>query len=287
MSNRAWMPLHIDAYITDTDHLTATEHGAYLLLIMKYWRDGGLPADEGMIRRYAKLTPDQWAESRDVIAAFFDDAWKHSRIEAELAKADEIIEKRRAAGQSKNKKGAGVANAEHVQSNCPNICSDTGAIPFTDNLSATASDEAAASCAGTDLDPKTLESKMRDAAGDRMQPHGGFVVGPVMELIRLGADVDLDVLPTIRSVSARMSRPARSWDYFVPAIQEAMDRRKAAGSWDHRAQAPPGYFPKPQSPAMQRHERIRQNLKREIDGDRNADNAGHVIDLAERDYQSH
>lgn len=284
MSNRAWMPLHIDAYITDTDHLTATEHGAYLLLIMKYWRDGGLPADEGMIRRYAKLTPDQWAESRDVIAAFFDDSWKHSRIEAELAKADEIIEKRRAAGQSKNKKGVGAANAEHVQSNCPNICSDTGAIPLTDNLSATASDEAAA-CAAPDLDPTILESKMRDAAGEKMQPHGGFVVGPVMELVRLGADIDLDVLPTIRAVSARMSRPARSWDYFVPAIQEAMDRRKAATTWDHRGQAPPGR--KPQSEAMQRHERLRQDAKRAIRGDKNADDTSPIIDLTERDYRPH
>lgn len=284
MSNRAWMPLHIDAYITDTDHLTATEHGAYLLLIMKYWRDGGLPADEGMIRRYAKLTPDQWAESRDVIAAFFDDDWRHKRIDAELSKADEIIEKRRSAAESrhgKGKKQTQDANAMHVQSNS----SDTGVPPLTDNLSATASDEAAAACAGPDLDPKTLESKMRDAAGDRMQPHGGFVVGPVMELVRLGADVDLDVIPTIRAVSARMSRPARSWDYFVPAIQEAMDRRKAATTWDHRGQAPP--VRKPPSEAMQRHERIRQSVKREINGDDNADNSSPIIDLSERDYRPH
>lgn len=75
MSNPAWMPLHIDAYIADTDHLTAAEHGAYMLLIMKYWREGGLPSDENIIRRLAKLTPDQWAESRDILAAFFEDGW--------------------------------------------------------------------------------------------------------------------------------------------------------------------------------------------------------------------
>lgn len=284
MSNRAWMPLHIDAYITDTDHLTAAEHGAYLLLIMKYWRDGGLPSDEGMIRRYAKLTPEQWAESRDVIAAFFDDGWRHSRIESELSKADEIIEKRRSAAEArhgKGKKQTKDANAMHMQSKC----SDTGVPPLTDNLSAPASDEAAAACAGPDLDPQVLESRLRDAAGDKMQPHGGFVVGPVMELIRHGVDIDLDVLPTVRSVAARLGRPARSWDYFVPAIQEAFDKRKAAGSWEHRSGAPPPV--KPASPAMQRHERIRQNLKREIYGDENADNAGPVIDLAERDYRPH
>jgi uncharacterized protein YdaU (DUF1376 family) len=129
MSNRAWMPLHIDDYITDTDHLTATEHGAYLLLIMKYWRDGGLPSDEGMIRRYAKMTLEQWTESRDVIAAFFDDGWRHGRIDAELSKADEIIEKRRSAASSRHHKPKPDANAEQVQSKC----NDTHVPPLTDN----------------------------------------------------------------------------------------------------------------------------------------------------------
>lgn len=150
---------------------------------------------------------------------------------------------------------------------------------------ATASDEAAASCARPDLDPQILESKLREAAGDKMQPHAGFVVGPVMELIRQGADLDLDVLPTVRSVAARLGRPARSWDYFVPAIQDAMDKRRAAGTWEHRGQAPPSA--KPPSAAMQRHERIRQNLKRELHGDEYADDAGPVIDLPERDYRPH
>lgn len=113
MSSPAWMPLYIDEYIRDTDHLTAVEHGAYLLLIMKYWRDGELPADEAMIRRYAKLSPEQWRESRDVLAAFFDEGWRHKRIDAELAKADEIISKRRSAGA---KGGKSSTHAEQMQS---------------------------------------------------------------------------------------------------------------------------------------------------------------------------
>jgi uncharacterized protein YdaU (DUF1376 family) len=141
MSNRAWMPLHIDDYLADTDYLSATEHGAYLLLIMKYWRDGGLPNDEGMIRRYAKLSPEQWLESRDVIAAFFDADWKHGRIDAELAKADEIIEKRRSAAFSRHGKSKPDASAEQVHI----TCSDTGVPPFTDNLSSLRSEDASAS----------------------------------------------------------------------------------------------------------------------------------------------
>lgn len=135
MSNRAWMPLHIDDYIRDTDHLSASEHGAYLLLIMKYWRDGGLPSDEGLIRRYAKLSAEQWAESRDVIAAFFEDGWRHKRIDAELAKADEIIEKRRSAAKERHERSKSNANAKQVHNTSTSICSDTGVPPVTNNLS--------------------------------------------------------------------------------------------------------------------------------------------------------
>ncbi len=134
MSNRAWMPLHIGDYLADTGHLTATEHGAYLLLIMHYWQNGCLPENERIIARIAKLTPEQWEESRDMLAMLFGPGWTHKRIDAELSKADEIIEKRRAAAESRYSKGknqASDANAMHVQSKC----SDTGVPPFTDNQS--------------------------------------------------------------------------------------------------------------------------------------------------------
>src|SRR5690606_28714882 len=81
MSNRAWMPLHIETYLADTGHLTAAEHGAYMLLIMTYWRDGGLPDDERLIARIAKMSKDDWAESKDILASYFKDGWRHSRID--------------------------------------------------------------------------------------------------------------------------------------------------------------------------------------------------------------
>lgn len=112
--SHAWMPLYIADYLADTVHLTAAEHGAYLLLIMRYWQDGGLPTDERLIARYSRLTPDQWGESRDVLAALFDDGWKHHRIDGELARAEEIVTKRKAAASSRYNKRP--ASEEHVQS---------------------------------------------------------------------------------------------------------------------------------------------------------------------------
>lgn len=114
MSSPPWMPLDIDAYLSNTLHLSAAEHGAYMLLIMRYWKDGRLPADERLIARYSQLAPEQWAESRDVLAAFFDDGWKHRRIDAELTKAAEIIGKRKAAGQQRH--GKSSAHAEQMES---------------------------------------------------------------------------------------------------------------------------------------------------------------------------
>lgn len=136
-SNRAWMPLHIENYLADTGHLTAAEHGAYMLLIMSYWRDGALPADERLIQRMSRLSKDEWAESRDIIAALFQDGWRHKRIDEELAKADDIIEKRRNAALGRHAKSKAGASAEQVQSKS----TDTGVPPRTDNPSSLRSEE--------------------------------------------------------------------------------------------------------------------------------------------------
>jgi uncharacterized protein YdaU (DUF1376 family) len=81
------MPLYIADYLKDTGHLSAAEHGAYLMLIMHYWSNGGVPTDERKLARIARMTPEEWAESRDTIAEFFGEGWKHGRIDNELAEA--------------------------------------------------------------------------------------------------------------------------------------------------------------------------------------------------------
>jgi uncharacterized protein YdaU (DUF1376 family) len=123
------MPLDIEDYLADTTHLSAAEHGAYLLLIMRYWKDGGLPQNERLVQSYSRLSAEQWAESRDIIAAFFDDGWRHKRIDAELARAANIIEKRRAAANTRHHSNKSNAHDLHVESNS----SDTGVPPSTSN----------------------------------------------------------------------------------------------------------------------------------------------------------
>lgn len=130
-SNRAWMPLHIGDYLKDTGHLNAAEHGAYMLMIMHYWQHGSLPADERLIARIAKLTPEQWTESRDILAMLFGPGWTHKRIDAELMKADDIIEKRRSAANARHSRSKTDASAVQTDSKS----TDTGTLPRTYNQS--------------------------------------------------------------------------------------------------------------------------------------------------------
>lgn len=98
--SRPWMPLYVADYLADTGHLSTVEHGAYFLLIMHYWQHQGLPDDDKKLSRIARLSLDEWAEARDTIAEFFEDGWRHKRIDAEIQKSSEIINKRKAAGKA-------------------------------------------------------------------------------------------------------------------------------------------------------------------------------------------
>lgn len=157
MSERPWMPLDVGDYLKDTRHLTTLEHGAYLLLIMRYWEDGFLPDNEALIARYAGLTPEQWAESRAVFAALFDEGWKHKRIDAELARAAEVMEKRRASGKQGGAKRQ--ANARQVLEQTPSKTQHT----YTDTNSSSLRSELPEPIGSSGEPPKTIPIDARDA----------------------------------------------------------------------------------------------------------------------------
>ena len=108
----AWMPFYPADYLADTGHLTTQEHGAYFLLILHYWCNSGLPADERKLARIARMTAPEWDTARDTIADFFDADWQHFRIDAELATARERHEARAIAGSK-----GGLARSKQCSSN--------------------------------------------------------------------------------------------------------------------------------------------------------------------------
>ena len=95
---RPWMPLYVADYLGDTGHLSTIEHGAYLLLIMHYWQNGGLPKEDAKLARITRTTTREWAGMRDTLAEFFAEGWSHARIDRELSSADAAYQRRAKAG---------------------------------------------------------------------------------------------------------------------------------------------------------------------------------------------
>jgi uncharacterized protein YdaU (DUF1376 family) len=61
MSRFPSMPLFIDAYLADTTHFSAEEHGAYLLLLMAMWRrNGRVPNDNRDLARMCCVSVKRW-----------------------------------------------------------------------------------------------------------------------------------------------------------------------------------------------------------------------------------
>jgi len=92
---KSWMPLYWGDYFRGTQLFqSATEHGAYLLLIAYCWHHGALPPHDNDRRRIAKCTRRQWQLIRATVLAKFDDEGRNERCSEERSYA---IEKSRIA----------------------------------------------------------------------------------------------------------------------------------------------------------------------------------------------
>ncbi len=117
MSSVTWIPLYIRDYLGKTEHLNATQSGAYFHLLMHYYQNDGLPTDEAALIRISRMTNRQWSQNRDILRSFFDDDWRHTRADSELAKMADISGKRRASALQMHSKS--TANAEHKHTPSP------------------------------------------------------------------------------------------------------------------------------------------------------------------------
>jgi uncharacterized protein YdaU (DUF1376 family) len=116
------MKLWVGDYIGDTLHLTAEEHGAYLLLLMSMWKQGGyLPDDKIRLCRIAKVHPPRWARVFESIRPFFqfeDGRITSKRLLMELENARHKSRSCSEAAKAKHLKDKGATPADAERTPC-------------------------------------------------------------------------------------------------------------------------------------------------------------------------
>ncbi len=84
-----WFSFNADAYTGDTGHLTTEEHGAYLLLMLAYYRsEKPLPCSDKAMASLTKLSVAKWLDCKATLEPFFfeeNGVWRHERIDAEIS----------------------------------------------------------------------------------------------------------------------------------------------------------------------------------------------------------
>lgn len=212
-----YYPFHIGDYAKKTRHLSWDEDMAYRRLMDAYYlREGPLPADKAAIYRLVMATSKAQRAAVDVVLSEFfvlgDGCFSNGRCDEELgrwkAKADKAAASANARWKNANAMRTHcVGNANHNHNQEPDIKDGIGSArePLAD-----------------------LEVKLREAAGWQSEPAPMLAVtGPVQAIIDAGADIDLDVLPTVRALAAS-ARSRTSWKYFLNAIAQARDDRIGA-----------------------------------------------------------
>ena len=97
------MPLYVGDYLSATTRLTTEQHGAYLLLLLDYWKSGPPPNDDAVLAQIARMSPAAWRKAKPAIIGFFSiEGGKliQKRVERERVRAAENVEKRRKAGKA-------------------------------------------------------------------------------------------------------------------------------------------------------------------------------------------
>ncbi len=161
--SQPWMPFYVADYLGDTGNLSTLEHGAYLLLIMYYWRHQGLPKDDEELSSIARMTEAEWAKSRARLKRLFKSGdWVHTRIEAELHKADIKRERRVEAG-----KRGGIAKAKAWQT------------PSKPRSNATANAKQKPDKMGSNALASSSQPQSESVSQGSVQPREAFPAAPV------------------------------------------------------------------------------------------------------------
>jgi len=217
------LPLFTDAYLADTRHLSATEHGAYLLLLMMAWRtpDCRLPDDDAKLAKWACVDARTWKRIKPTIMEFWtpeSGTWTQRR----LAKEREYVSKRAEVARGNGSRG-GRPKALKVNAAGNPAGSSRGTQQKAPNPNPNPNPREEEKQRA----PAFAYDRLIEAASARGPCHPNLVLGilPIMDLIGLGFDLESDILPVIRE---KAKPEISSWKYFIPAIRQRREERTAA-----------------------------------------------------------
>ena len=215
-------PLATDAYLADTTHLSATEHGAYLLLLMTMWRAGGrLPNNPAKLARFARLSPTQFKRVWPVLEGFFfEDGDQIGQgklddfLDAVRQKSVKASDSARAKWRKNKKRPSADASPEECERDAIHDPANHDPIDADERASAPEVDQVR-EAAG--IDPsKRLPQQWLD-------PWVEAEIGRWKSL-----DLSLpEILAVLRAVAAKRGGPPSSPTYFARPMQEAAGAKSA------------------------------------------------------------
>ena len=101
---RPWFAFYPADYLAKTQNLTTEMHGAYMLMLMAYWSNGGpLTDDDEELALICGLTPVAFSLARKRLAKLFvieNGLWINKRMDEEIAKTNGLIAQKSAAGKA-------------------------------------------------------------------------------------------------------------------------------------------------------------------------------------------
>lgn len=225
----AWMPFYIGDYLGDTQRLTTEQHGAYLLLILDYWRNGPAPDDDAVLQQITKLDGKGWKRCRPAISRLFqtvDGEWRHKRIDAELVKAKANVD-RRSEKASKAAQARWGDSPKDAKSNAPSMpqallgeCPPQSPSPEANASPREVSGLMVELCAVAGIevpDPGKHFDRHRAA------------IQTIENWIAAGADPEL-IRATLTQRCANLRTSPRSLAFFDKPVRDAADARRTSQS---------------------------------------------------------
>lgn len=208
-----WMPLYVKDYLADTGHLTAAQHGCYMLLLMHQWQHGFIPEDDRALARICRSRPDEWTRHyKKVILDFFEataGGYRQARAAHEAARSAEISSKRKAAALQMHSKRSANADTTTLTLTKDTITpigarTNTGGVP-------------AVGASHEDVLKDEKSTNVIVGNFDMVSPDGKFFITST-EIEALEAE-----FPTVKGIRDRVRNALRSWTVDIQP-----GRRKAA-----------------------------------------------------------